>query len=220
LTVAVKICGLTDPVGLDAALTAGAHWVGFVFYPPSPRHLTSERAAALTAQVQGRALTVGLFVDPSDDELAATLGAVALDLVQLHGAEDPKRVAEIKSRFQRPIIKALGVQEPSDLLIAADYEPMSDLLLFDAKPPKTSDALPGGNGLSYDWSLCRGAVLSRPWLLSGGLTAENVQVAIKSAGAQSVDVSSGVERARGVKDPALIERFIAAAQGGIDCQAS
>jgi phosphoribosylanthranilate isomerase len=213
--VEVKICGVNDPAAFDAALAAGADMVGLVFYPPSPRAVTPAGAAALSAR--GPACgpgprRVGLFVDPTDAEIAAVLAALPLDLLQLHGAEDPARCAAVRARFGLPVMKALGVAAPADLEALADYAPAVDRFLLDAKPPPGAP-LPGGNAAPFDWSLTAGRAIPRPWLLAGGLTPENVAAAIRAGGAPGVDVSSGVERARGAKDPARIAAFVAAARG-------
>ncbi len=216
MSIAVKICGLSDAAGFDAAVDAGADLVGFVFYPPSPRAVTAEAAAALSSRHQGGPLRVGLFVDPSDEMLARTLGTVALDLVQLHGAEDAARVAAIRARFGIPVMKAAGVAAREEVAATiAEFGTVADRLLFDAKPPSpgTPGALPGGNAMAFDWSVMQDASVPVPWLLAGGLTPVNVAEAIRIAHAPGVDVSSGVERSRGVKDSALVRAFIAAAKG-------
>jgi phosphoribosylanthranilate isomerase len=218
MTVLVKICGLSDAASVDAAVEAGADMLGFVFYPPSPRAVTPAAAAALSARHPGGPLRVGLFVDPDDDALSAALDAVRLDLLQLHGGEPPDRVREIRRRFGLPVMKAVGVATGREAADAIDAFGLScDRMLFDAKPPAagTPGALPGGNAASFDWSVMHGAAVPVPWLLAGGLTPANVARAIAISGAPGVDVSSGVERARGVKDPALIRAFVAAARAPI-----
>lgn len=207
----IKICGVNDVAAFDAAVAAGADMLGFVFYPPSPRAVTPDQAAALSARRQGGPLRVGLFVDPSDEAIAAVLAALPLDLIQLHGAEDPARCAAIRARFGLPVMKALGIAAPADLEALADYAPAVDRFLLDAKPPVGAE-LPGGNASAFDWSLPAGRAIPRPWLLAGGLTPENVAEALRRSGAPGVDVSSGVEKARGVKDPARIAAFIAGAR--------
>ena len=208
MTVIAKICGLNEAAALDAALGQGAAFVGFVFYPRSPRAVTAGQAAALSTRAAGRAIRVGLFVDPTDAALDAVLGEAALDLLQLHGAETPARVAEI-AYGRRPVMKALSIASPADLAHAKGYEGAADWLLFDAKPPPgRADALPGGNGLIFDWRLIAGQTWRRPWMLSGGLNAGNVAEAVATSGARAVDVSSGVETAPGRKDPAEIARFL------------
>lgn len=205
MTVRAKICGLSDPAAVTAALRGGAAAVGFVFYAPSPRAVTPDQAAAL-AEPCDRVLKTGLFVDPGDHEIDRVLAAVALDLIQLHGHEAPDRVAEIKHRFGRPVMKALKISGPEDIAQAARY-PAADRLLFDAKP-LAATALPGGNGVPFDWRLLAGRRWPRPWMLSGGLDAANVARAVALTGATWVDVSSGVEDAPGQKSPARIGAFL------------
>jgi phosphoribosylanthranilate isomerase len=209
MTVAAKICGINAPDALAAAVAGGARLVGFVFYPPSPRHLTLAAAAALATAVPAGITRVGVFVDPEDALLRAVLEKVPLDLLQLHGQESPERVAAIKSGFGKPAMKAVPVAGAADLDIARRYFGVADRLLFDAKPPKDAAALPGGNGLALDWQLLRASRWPMPWILSGGLTAENIGEAVATSGARIVDVSSGVESAPGVKDPARIRAFLA-----------
>ncbi len=209
----VKICGVNDAAGFDAAVAAGADMLGLVFYPPSPRALAPAAAAALSARHAGGPLRVGLFVDASDAEIAAVLAALPLDLLQLHGGEDPARCAAIRARFGLPVMKALGVAAPEDLAVLEAYAPAVDRFLLDAKPPPGA-GLPGGNAAAFDWTITAGRRLPRPWLLAGGLTPGTVADALRASGAPGVDVSSGVERARGVKDPALIGAFVAAARRG------
>lgn len=215
MSLAVKICGITDPEAFDAAAEAGADMIGFVFYPPSPRALTPEAAAALSLRRPGGPLRVGLFVDPTDEALAGTLAAVPLDVLQLQGNETPERVSTIRARFGVSVMKAMGVATRADVAEAVvRFGAVADRLLFDAKPPPagTPGALPGGNAAAFDWSIMQGAAVPVPWLLAGGLTPGNVAEAISTAAAPGVDVSSGVERARGVKDPALIRAFVTAAK--------
>lgn len=212
MAVEVKICGIRDAEGFDAALGAGADLIGFVFFPPSPRFVEPAQAQALSARHAGGPLRVGLFVDATDDTLAATLAACPLDILQLHGEETPARAAAIRARFGLPVMKALGVAEAADLDAVAAFAPVVDRFLFDAKPPP-GGPLPGGNAQPFEWRLMAGRAIAKPWLLAGGLTPHNVAEAIRTAGAPGVDVSSGVERARGVKDPALIHAFVTAAKG-------
>ena len=207
----VKICGVNDALAFDAAIAAGADMLGFVFYPPSPRAVTPAAAAALSDRHPGGPLRVGLFVDPGDAEIEAVLAAMPLGMIQLHGAEDPARCAAIRARFGLPVMKAIGIAEPGDLEALSAFAPAVDSFLLDAKPPPGA-ATPGGNAAAFDWSLTAGRAIPRPWLLAGGLTPETVARAIRQSGAPAVDVSSGVERARGVKDPARIAAFIAAAR--------
>lgn len=212
MTVEVKICGIRDAEGMDAAVAGGADFVGFVFFPPSPRCVAPADARALSARHAGGPVRVGLFVDPSDDLLAATLAAVPLGLIQLHGEESPERAAAIRARFGLPVMKAIGVGEAADLDAVAAFAPVVDRFLFDARPPP-GGPLPGGNAQPFEWRLMAGRAIPRPWLLAGGLTPGNVTEAIATAGAPGVDVSSGVERARGVKDAALVAAFLRAAKG-------
>lgn len=197
---------------LEAAVGAGADYVGFVFYPPSPRSLEVETAAALAAEARG-VKRVGVFVDPDDDLLDRVLEAVPLDLLQLHGGESPDRVRAVKDRTGLPVIKAVPIAGRDDLVAAAAYQDTADFLLFDAKPPKSmADALPGGNALRFDWEILRDARVAKPWFLSGGLDAGVVADAIRTARAPAVDVSSGVEDRPGVKSPEKIRAFLKAAK--------
>jgi phosphoribosylanthranilate isomerase len=207
----VKICGLSTSETLAAALDAGADMVGFVHYARSPRHVTLADAPALTAQVEGRAPKTLLTVDADDDLLNAAIEAFAPDILQLHGAETPARVAAIRARFGRPVLKAIGLGTAADLEMIGAYEAVADMLLFDARPADAA-SLPGGNGRAFDWTLLAGRSFARPWLLGGGLTADNVAAAIAATGVLGVDVSSGVESARGIKDIGKIRSFIAAAR--------
>ena len=211
MSVAVKICGLSTPETLAAALESGADYVGFVFFPKSPRHVTLEQAAALAAQARGKAKIVALTVDADDALLASIASTVKPDLIQAHGAETPERIAAIRSLTGVGVMKALKVAGPEDIAAAKDYAAVADLLLFDAKAPASlKDALPGGNGLSFDWSLLADGKGGHRFMLSGGLTPENVAEAVRVTGARLVDVSSGVESAPGIKDPQRIRKFIEA----------
>ncbi len=205
----VKICGLRDAETLDVALEAGADMVGFVFFEPSPRHLPLASARALAARVDGRARKVALTADADDATLAAVIEALAPDLLQLHGGETVDRVRTIRARFGVPVMRALGIAEPDDLRRAERFDAVCDSLLFDARPPAGSRR-PGGNGTSFDWKMLNGLSVRHPWLLAGGLRRANVGEALRTSGAHGVDVSSGVESAPGVKDPAEIAGFIAA----------
>ena len=207
----IKICGLSTPDTLDAALNAGADMIGLVRYPKSPRHLGLEQGRALAARAKGKAARVALVVDADDAELGAVIEAFDPDLLQLHGSETPERVGSIRARFGRPVMKAIGIAGPADLAEVRRYA-AADQLLLDAKPPKTAEALPGGNGVAFDWRLAASLDLRRPFMLSGGLTPETVSVAVALSGARAVDVSSGVESRPGEKDPARIEAFIRAAR--------
>ncbi len=208
----VKICGLSTPATVDAAVQAGARYVGFVFYPPSPRAVSVELAGQLARRLPTGVRSVGLFVEPSDDELDDTLSKVPLDLIQLHGGELPARVAEVRRSVSIPVMKAIRVATSEDVAEAEAYQAAADRLLFDAKPPKTVASLPGGNGLAFDWSLLAGRRWSVPWMLSGGLTVDTVAAAVARTGAPAVDVSSGVEDRPGAKSVAKIRAFVAAAQ--------
>ncbi|HEV2185889.1 MAG TPA: phosphoribosylanthranilate isomerase [Stellaceae bacterium] len=212
MSVAAKICGLSSEEAIEAAVEGGAAYVGFVFYPPSPRSVTPARAGALCAAVSAGVQRVGMFVDAADAVIEATLAAAALDILQFHGSETPERVAEVKRRFGRRVMKAVAIAGPDDLAVAARYEDAADLLLFDAKPPPGATR-PGGNGLVFDWRLIAGRDWRLPWLLSGGLTAELLPEAVRISGAKAVDVSSGVERKPGDKDLAKIRAFLEVARG-------
>ncbi len=208
MPVAAKICGLNDEAGVAAAIVGGARFVGFVFYPPSPRNVAPERAKSLMAIVPAGVAKVGLFVDADDATIAAALAA-PLDLLQFHGAETPERVADVKRRFGRPVMKAIPIASAVDVAVADRYLGVADRLLFDAKPPRgLAGALPGGNGLVFDWQLLGARNWSVPWMLSGGLNAENLAEAVATTHATAVDVSSGVESKPGVKDPAKIAAFL------------
>ncbi len=213
LPVSVKICGLRTPEAVDAAAAAGARYVGFVFFPRSPRHIEPAEAAALAARVPAGLAKVALVVDPDDAALDALTAAVPIDMIQLHGSESPGRVAAVKARTGLPVMKAVGVRDAADLPLLDAYFGVADQVLVDAKPAEGAD-LPGGNGLSFDWRIIAGRRWPGPWMLAGGLTPENVAEAIRLTGARQVDVSSGVERAPGVKDAARIAAFIAAATQG------
>jgi len=205
----VKICGLTEPATLDAAVAAGADHVGLVFFPRSPRHLSFDRAAGLAARVPDRVRRVGVFVDADDAFLETAVRAGRLDAVQLHGDEPPARAADVKRRFGIEVWKAVPVRTRADIDGARAYRGSADRLLFDAKAPKGAD-LPGGNGLRFDWRLLDGAAIGMAWGLSGGLDPESVADAIGATGAPLVDVSSGVEDAPGVKSAEKIGAFVRA----------
>ncbi len=207
----IKICGLTRPDTLAAALEAGADFVGFVHFPKSPRHLPIADMPALAAAVAGRAGKVALTVDADDALIAAIVAALDPDLLQLHGHETPERVGEVRARFGRPVMKALPVASRADLAMVPAYAAVSDRLLFDAKPAPDA-LLPGGNGHAFDWGLLAGLDAGRPVMLSGGLDADNVADALAIAAVDGVDVSSGVESAPGVKSAERIHAFVAAAR--------
>ena len=210
MSIAAKICGLSTEAAVTAAVAGGAAYLGFVFYPPSPRAVTAERAASVSAAVPEGIARVGLFVDADDDAIAAVLARAPIDLMQFHGGESPERVADAKTRFGRPVMKTIAIAGPEDVVAAARYEEVADLLLFDAKPPRRPEALPGGNGLAFDWGLIAGRSWRCPWMLSGGLTAELLPEAVRISGAAAVDVSSGVESRPGEKDLDKIGAFLAA----------
>ncbi|MBT8170086.1 phosphoribosylanthranilate isomerase [Phaeobacter gallaeciensis] len=211
--VSVKICGLTTVEQIQAAATAGARYVGFVFFPKSPRHLDVPKAAELAGQVPLGIAKVALTVNATDAELDRILASVPLDMLQLHGKESPARVSEVKERYGLPVMKAIGVADQADLAQIDVYSQVADQLLIDAKPPKEA-VLPGGNGLSFDWRLLAGRKYWQcPWMLAGGLTPDNVAEAVLMTGAQQVDVSSGVESAPGIKDAEKIRAFLSAVSG-------
>jgi phosphoribosylanthranilate isomerase len=212
VTVEVKICGITDEEAMEAAVEAGADYVGLVFYPKSPRAVTPERATELLSYQPQEVKRVGLLVDPDDALLDAVVGGARLDLLQLHGHETPERVEAIRLEYGLPVMKVIPVAGPDDLLAAEAYLEVADRLLFDARPPAGA-TLPGGNAVSFDWTLLAGRRWPLPWMLAGGLTPANVAEAIRISGARTVDVSSGVETAPGQKSPDLIRAFIAAARG-------
>jgi phosphoribosylanthranilate isomerase len=207
----VKICGLTTPETLDAALAGGAGFVGAVVFPKSPRHLDPLHAAALFERARGRAKIVAVTVDADDALLTEIALILKPDLIQLHGSETPKRTERVRLLTGAGIVKALPVRTAEDVAQARAWEAVADYLMFDAKPPEGSD-LPGGVGARFDWSLMAGRTFARPWFLAGGLTPDNVGEAVRISGAPAVDVSSGVESAAGVKDAALITAFLEAAR--------
>lgn len=210
MSAAVKFCGLTRPEDIAAAHDAGARYVGFVHFSRSPRHLEIAPMAALAVEVPAGLAKVLLSVDADNATLDAITTRVPLDMLQLHGRESPERVAEIKARYGLPVMKAIGIAEAGDLAAIDAYAPVADQLLIDAKPPKGA-ALPGGNGLAFDWRLLADRKYwTRPWMLAGGLTPDNVAEAVRLTDVKQVDVSSGVESAPGVKDAALMKRFAAA----------
>jgi phosphoribosylanthranilate isomerase len=211
MNLTIKICGLRSPEALDSALDAGADLVGFVFFPPSPRHVDFALARALGSRVAGRALKVALSVNADDDRLAESIAALAPDMLQLHGKETPERVAAVKARFNLPVMKAIAVETSADLACVPAYAAVADRLIFDARAPRDATR-PGGLGRPFDWRLLKNLDPRVPFMLSGGLNRENVAEAIDVTGARGIDVSSGVERAPGEKDPDLIRGFIKAAR--------
>ena len=208
----VKICGLTRAGDVAAAAAAGAAYVGFVFFDKSPRHVEPAQASELAASVPAGLCKVALTVDAGDEALAAILDTVPIDMLQLHGAETPARVAEVRARFGLPVMKAVGVAAPEDVASLEQYGRVADQVLVDARPPRGSE-VPGGHGVPFDWRLIAGRRWAVPWMLAGGLRPGNVAEAIRLTGARQVDVSSGVEEAPGLKAPGLIADFVAAARG-------
>ena len=206
----VKICGLSTQEGLQAVADTGAAYVGFVFFPKSPRNVTIEQARELALATPVGLAKVALVVDADNAFLDAITDAVPLDMLQLHGHESPERVLEIKARYGLPVMKAVGIADASDVPNIDLYNAVADQILIDAKPPKSA-TLPGGNGLSFDWTLIAKLRWPKPWMLAGGLTPDNVTEAIALTGATQVDVSSGVEEGVGIKDNAKIAAFVAAA---------
>ena len=204
----VKICGLSTPETVAAALDDGADMVGFIFFPKSPRHVTAGKAAALRQAAIGRAQAVAVTVDADDACLDEIVSLMQPDWLQLHGRETPERILSLKSRHGLPVMKALSIREAADLQAVGVYRSVADRLLFDAKAPKGSD-LPGGNGISFDWNLLSGLQSGLDYLLSGGLNVGNVRDALRITKAPGIDISSGVESAPGIKDIALIHEFFA-----------
>ena len=204
----VKICGLSDPNNLAVAVEAGARFVGFVFYPPSPRNVSFDIAWNLARTIPTGVRSVGLFVNPEDKQLERILTGIQLDMVQLHGDETPGRINEIKERFSMPVIKAIRVRDESDLKDVEGYEAAADWLLFDARPENAK--LPGGTGESFDWNILKNREFKKPWMLSGGLNESNVKDALSILKPNAVDISSGVESAPGIKDAEKIRAFISA----------
>jgi phosphoribosylanthranilate isomerase len=211
MSVSAKICGVSTPEAVRAALDGGAAYLGFVFFARSPRNLAPQAAARLAEPVRGRAKIVALLVDPDDAAVDGVAGVLRPDLIQLHGAESPSRAREVAARAGAGVIKALPVSEGADLAAAQAYESVVEHLMFDARPPKGA-ATPGGTGVRIDWTLLAGRRFRRPWFLAGGLDPWNLAEAVQQSGAPLVDVSSGVERGPGLKDPALIRAFLDAAK--------
>ena len=211
MSLSVKICGLSTPETVEAAVAGGADHVGFVFFPKSPRNVTPVRAADLARAVPDKVRRCGLFVDPDDALLDQVLATVPLDVLQLHGAEPPARCAALRERYRRPVMKAVGITTAEDVARAESWVGAVDLLLFDAKPPR-ADALPGGNGVAFDWRLLADRSWPVPWMLSGGLNPGNLREAVRTTRAPAVDVSSGVETSPGIKSTALIREFLAVAR--------
>ena len=212
MSIIVKICGLATKDGLDAALASGADMIGFVVFDKSPRHVSLELAANLGQRAARRTCKVLVTVDAGDPLLAAAIKALDPELLQLHGSETPERVAAIRAQFGLPVIKAIGISEAADLAMIPCFSAIADYLLFDAKPGQAAARL-GGNGAAFDWSLLGGIKTKKPWLLAGGLDADNVADALVQTGAPGVNVSSGVESAPGVKDKVKIAAFVAGVRG-------
>ena len=205
----VKICGVTTPEALEAAIEEKADFIGFVFFGNSPRNLSPERAAQLIERVPSHIKTVGLFVDADDAGFESVFRYTKLDMIQLHGSENPRRVTEIKSRYQLPVMKVIKVADASDLVMLGETQSVADMILFDAKPPANA-TLPGGNGHTFDWNILKNLKVPKPWMLSGGLTPDNIKTALEILSPDAVDVSSGVEDRPGVKNPDKIRAFIRA----------
>ncbi len=205
----IKICGLSTPETVAAALDGGASHVGFIFFPKSPRNVTPDQAGRLRQAAKGRALAVAVTVDADDAFLDEIVPAMHPDMLQLHGKETPARVVEVKARYGLPVMKALSISETSDLDAIRPYSGIADRFLLDAKPPKGAE-LPGGNGISFDWRILHALDGEVDYMLSGGLDADNVGAALALASPKGIDLSTGVETAPGIKDPALITRFFAA----------
>ena len=207
----VKICGLTSPEAAAHAARAGAAYIGMVFFPPSPRSIGMTQARDIAEAVPPGVVKVALTVDP-DDALLAQIASLPIDMMQLHGSEQPGRVEEIRSLTGLPVMKAVGIRSAEDLAQIKRYEAIADQVLIDTKPPKGATR-PGGNAVTFDWTLIANRDWTKPWMLAGGLTPANVADAIRITGANQLDLSSAVESAPGVKDPALVEAFISAANG-------
>jgi phosphoribosylanthranilate isomerase len=209
MPVASKICGLKTAESVSAAIEYGAEFIGFNFFRKSPRYVEPEAAGILGRAVPGRVLKTGLLVDDDDARIASILAVMPLDLLQLHGSETPERVAAVKAKFGLPVMKVIKVRGAADIVRAADYEAVADRLLFDAQPPADmKNALPGGNAVSFDWTLLQGFRSRLPWMLSGGLTADNLAEAVRQSAAPAVDVASGVEDRPGEKNPSKIKGFL------------
>jgi phosphoribosylanthranilate isomerase len=209
MTISIKICGLTDELSVKAVADAKADYAGFVYFPASPRHITLEKAAKLKALLPSAIKSVSVLVDPDNALLSQVFSMLKPDYIQLHGKEAPARLLEIRTAFPAAkIIKALRIRTSDDVAQASSFKDSADMLLFDAKAPELPGMLPGGNGLSFDWALLKNREFPLPWMLSGGLNGENVAEAMRGSGARMLDISSGVESAPGVKDPALIKAFI------------
>jgi len=212
MTVKAKICGLKGRDAVDAAVAGGADMTGFVFFPPSPRSLLPEAASELVRRVPPSIDRVALTVDADDPWLEAVALQTGVNVLQFHGQEPPERVVDIKQRFGLPVIKACPISSPEDVDAARVYDGIADMLMFDARPPKGATR-PGGNALAFDWELLAGTMWSVPWILAGGLDADNVSDAVRISGAEAVDVSSGVEYSPGFKSPIKIRQFLGVVDG-------
>ncbi len=206
MKIKAKICGLTTKDAVDSAVENGAEFLGFVFFPPSPRNITAKKAAELTADIPNNTKKVGVFVDPTDDELECVLKDFKLDYIQCHGSESKEQIYELRVKYGLPIIKAIAVRCSDDVAKGKQYANVADMLLFDAKVP--SSPLPGGNGLAFDWTLLKNRNFEVPWFLSGGINIQNVTKAMAISGAKMIDISSSLESEPGVKDPELIKEFL------------
>ena len=214
MPIELKICGINSESTIKTILrNGGCQYLGFVFYPPSPRNISFEQVALLGEIIKNDALKVGVFVNPDDELIRDTLRHIDLDVLQLHGNESIERIQYLKNKFSKIVMKAISVESVSDIARAREYEKMADMLLFDAKAPiNMNNALPGGNGLEFDWNLIAGYKWRVPWMLSGGLNDKNVSEAIKISGAKLVDISSGIETEPGVKSANLINSFLTTVQ--------
>lgn len=207
MPISTKICGLSTREAVDTAITHHAHYLGFVFFPPSPRHISPIQAATISRDIPDYVKKIAVTVDRSDADILSLLAHFTPDYLQLHGHESPERAAFIRAHYGIPVIKALSIRTEADLNQASLYSDSADMLLFDAKPPKDA-LLPGGNGVSFDWNILRGKQFALPWFLSGGLSCQNIGEAVNISGARMVDISSGVESSPGVKDLSLIQEFL------------
>ncbi|SNB67917.1 phosphoribosylanthranilate isomerase [Arboricoccus pini] len=212
MSLMVKICGLREQMAVEQAVNAGARYLGFIFYPPSVRALRPDEAATLMADIPDNVGKVGVFVDPSDREIETVLALCPLDVIQLHGRETPDRVAQVALRSGLQVMKAIQVETADDLGALSAHVAAADMILFDAKAPRDGAAVPGGNGLAFDWQLLQNLTIDKPWFLAGGLNKENLALAVELVDPPGVDVSSGVERWPGAKDPAKLDAFLAEAR--------
>lgn len=207
MSVQAKVCGVTTPESVESAVKGGAYFIGFVFFRKSPRYISPEKAAALSARIPSGIKKVAVLVDPMDNEIDEIFESFEPDYLQLHGNESPERVREVRATYSVPVIKAIKVRSSDDVAMSGAYAKVADMLLFDARAPENS-ALPGGNGLVFDWNLIKNRKFTIPWLLSGGLNGENLETAVKTTGARMVDASSSLESEPGVKNPKLVREFL------------